>query len=64
MVSCTTTSVSIASLGSYFYLNESLSTCVSAETCPAYGAKTDLLNNLRDGTIITLPILVNFETSS
>ena len=49
MVSCATTSVSIASLGSYFYLNERLDTCVSAETCPTSGVKMDLLNNLRNG---------------
>ena len=46
MVSCATTSMSIAALGSYFYLNERFDTCVSAETCPTYGAKADLLNSL------------------
>ena len=47
MVSSAATSVSIASLGTYFYLDERLSTCVSAESCPTYGAKKDLLNSLR-----------------
>merc|ERR1712012_334168 len=46
MVSCAATSVSIASLGTYFYLDERLDTCVSAESCPTYGAEKDVLNNI------------------
>ena len=52
MVSCAATSVSIASLGTYFYLDERLGTCVSAESCPTYGDEKDLLNNIRYPNLI------------
>ena len=48
IVSCASSSVSIAALGIYFYLDEKLSACSAAADCPASGGITpDLLHRLR-----------------
>ena len=48
MLSCASTSLSIAALGFYFYLEEKLRACpADSHDCPTHGITPELLHQLR-----------------